>query len=143
LVDSLKQVDIRSFPEENMDLYIQQVLCIVDELTLTCLDERLVPDLATLSLVGLTQASDEFLRFEASRMMIQANDAVYVQGQGTRLEPFDVLRPLQQIYKARKELGCYCTAPINALQQRVAALETLVADPSRFPKAGAGLPTKR
>jgi len=120
----MTKINIRNIPGEDMNRYAEQVLLIVDEIYMTILDESLVPDLATLSLVGLNQASDEYLRNKAADAMIQANQNVNEDGNSARLEPIDLLHLLQAVYKARYDLKCYGPAlAVKALQSQVHKLE--------------------
>jgi len=145
LTEAITKINIRNIPGEDMNRYAEQVLLIVDEIYMTILDESLVPDLATLSLVGLNQASDEYLRTKAADAMILANQNVNEDGNSARLEPIDLLRPLQAIYKARYDLKCYGPAlAVKALQTQVHKLEqSLEQDRSKIAKSSPSVKSER
>ena len=59
LTKDLDSLSLRSIPGENVMLFVKQALDIVDDIHLTILDENAVPDLNTLVLHGLHDATDE------------------------------------------------------------------------------------
>jgi len=99
LTESLTGLRLHSFPGENVMQYMEQALSIIEEIEMTSLNERMEPDLAALSLVGLTQATDDMLRMKASDALIQAHQNCDDAEVHASLEPLHLLLLLQQLYK--------------------------------------------
>ena len=107
-----------------MSHYLEQAMSLVDEIHLSVLVSGQIPDLAVLSMFGLKAASDPVLNFEAAQARSCANRARVDPTTGLPIEPISVLRPLEDTYKDRVEMGEYGPATqFKAMQAKIESLE--------------------
>jgi hypothetical protein len=87
---------------------------LVDEIRMTALLPSLVPNLPSLALQGLSEASDPIVSHEATLAMARCEDPtlLHLQSGGALagsilLEPMEVLAPLTRLYKVLHQSGKY------------------------------------
>ena len=93
LCDKLGAMDITKYPGDNVTQFQADAMKILDEIYMTVLDEATVPELPSLTLLGLQHARDEQLRLEAGRLLDQAD-----QPNRAPLDPVMLLETLNQLY---------------------------------------------
>ena len=76
-----------------MTQYQADDMKIIDEIYMSVLDELTIPDLASLALMGLQDASDEQLRLEAGRLLDNADQTLR-----DCTDPAMLLESLNQLY---------------------------------------------
>jgi hypothetical protein len=74
LEGKLKALSLNSIPGENVELYAQTAVNLVNEIRMTALLPSLVPNLPSLALQGLSEASDPIVSHEAALAMAKCED---------------------------------------------------------------------
>ena len=125
----LKSLNIKDFKGEDVSQYQQQAMTIVDEIKMTALMPNMVPDLASLALVGLGKASDDFIRNRAIEAMSLCDDLVTnSDGSIKYREPAEVLLPLVRHYHVLVQRNLYGPSEkekvMQAMQAKIEALES-------------------
>jgi hypothetical protein len=114
LEGKLKALSLKSIPGENVELYAQTAMNLVDEIRMTALLPSLVPNLPSLALQGLSEASDPIVSHEAALALAKCEDPTLLHLQsggaltsGILMEPMEVLAPLVRLYKVLHQSGKY------------------------------------
>jgi hypothetical protein len=131
LVTKLKALDIRTIKGQNVSMYQQKALEIVDEIYMSVLDEHSVPELTVSALRGLERAADEKVRRLATNYIDKLDKDSTI-----KLDPAIPLGAINHIYVQHVQRDAYMldTAPA-ALQAEVANIKrTLEQDKSKGKK---------
>jgi hypothetical protein len=116
LEGKLKALSLKSIPGENIELYAQRYMYLVDKIRMTDLLPSLVPNLPSLALQGLSEASDPIVSHEAALAMAKCEDPIllhHLQSGGAltgsilMMEPVEILAPLIRLYKVLHQSGKY------------------------------------
>jgi len=100
LKDSVKGLNLRSYPAENVTLFVQDATKLVREIKMNYMSNCSIPDLTTAALSGLTVASDPLLLAQVRNLRIQSdvNGFRLPSGGGTLSLPVpDALEALKMI----------------------------------------------
>jgi hypothetical protein len=107
-------LSLKSIPGENVELYAQTAMNLVNVIRMTALLPSLVPNLPSLALQGLSEASDPIVSHEAALAMARCGDPTLLHLQsggaltgGILMEPMEVLAPLVRPYKVLHQSGKY------------------------------------
>jgi hypothetical protein len=127
LENQLRNMSLKKIKGESVTQYGQQAMKIVDEIRMTALLPELVPDLASLVLMGLNDASDDTIRAQSILAMAACDDLVNHAGAHTRQDPAKVLAPLVRLYAVMDQRGIYgpskTTKSVQAMQAEVKELK--------------------
>ena len=99
-----------------MTQYQADAMKIIDEIYMSVLDESTIPDLASLALMRLQDASDEQLRLEAGRLLDNADQTLR-----DRTDPAMLLESLNQLYARQMYRQLY--APAKSIKSDVTAMQ--------------------
>ena len=119
LADKLKALDLRKIKGENMTQYQADAMKIIDEIYMSVLDELTIPDLASLALMGLQDASDEQLRLKAGRLLDNADQTLH-----DCTDPAMLLELLNQLYVHQMHQQLY--APAKSIKSEIAAMQAKI-----------------
>jgi len=105
LKDSLKGLNLRSYPAENVTLFVQDATKLVREIKVNYMSNYSIPDLTTAVLSGLTVASDPLLLAQVRNLRIQSdvNGFCLPSGRGTLSLPvpdaLEALKMIDELYR--------------------------------------------
>ena len=94
LKEKLESLDLKTYPAENVTLYVQDATKIIREIRINFMKPDEVPDLLTAALTGLISCSDECIRRKARDLRIDSD----VLG-STQPDPITVLQSLDDLYR--------------------------------------------
>jgi len=105
LKDSLKGLNLHSFPAENVTLFVQDATKLVREIKMNYMSNYSIPDLTAAALSGLTVASDPLLLAQVRNLRIQSdvNGFCLPPGRGTLSLPvpdtLEALKMINELYR--------------------------------------------
>jgi hypothetical protein len=103
LLDKLGKMDIRTYPGENVTLFVQDAVKIVRELQMNFMSDDAMPELTLTALEGLSHSSDPGLKQEVRTLRLASD--VNGFGFSTSIARPDALSALQSIADVSGVLG--------------------------------------
>lgn len=99
LKESLKLLNLHSYPAENVTLFVQDTSKLVREIKMNYMANYSIPDLTTAALSGLTVASDPLLLAQVRNLRIQSDVNGFSMPTGAALTsgPLDALEALKLV----------------------------------------------
>jgi RNase P subunit RPR2 len=147
LEDKLKKLKLSDFKGENVQLYAEHCLNLVDEIRMTSLLPDLIPNLPSLVLVGLTKATHSAVSHQAALDMAKANKLLDRNGERIQWEPADILEPYVDLYKSLDQMGLYgpssTTKAVQAMQAQVKDIQRTLEQDKSKKGSGSGPGTQR
>ena len=142
LEEKLKKTKLSDFKGENVQMYAEHCLNIVDEIRMTSLLPDLIPHLPSLILVGLTKASHQAIAHQATLDMAKSNKLFTKSGERISLEPSDILEPYIELWQSLDQMGLYgpssTTKAMQAMQAQVKDIQKTLEQDKSKKSSGAG-----
>ena len=104
LKESLKQLNLRSYPAENVTLFVQDASKLVREIKMNYMANYSIPDLTTAALSGLTVASDPLLLAQVRNLRIQSDVNGFSIGGSLSVGPVDAIEALKMVDELHRVL---------------------------------------
>ena len=146
LKERLKKMSIRTYPGENVTLFVQDATKLVREIKMNFMINSTVPDLTTVALSGLTLSSDDLLlqRVRTIRINNDVNGFGKALGGSKTYEAIEALMDIDELYRVLVNQDDYSPArasPSRALQGAASPSTTLVQN--RAATGGSGTHVRR
>ena len=143
LCTKLSQLSLRSIPGENLQTFATAVLVQVRGIRMRCREKEIPTDLTQLSITGACDGTDETIRQEAKKLLLDSNKA------GSTISPEQAMDQLVKSWRSAVSLKIY--GPDNADRQKahhqhaalVAAANQAQTDaqPGNLHRTGQGVPS--